>query len=149
MPVSKCCQNDGNDRSQLVVESWNCFGVSLIKQILMYLEMIFGKNKEQTMRQLQLKFDLLLTELAEICLFHQRWSKTSHTQKFGKLWFKYVLVFQKNDLVQFCNNYLGGPSQKTLLSGTRKMENEFSVQRNENSLWQHCLEFQDAPLCTI
>ena len=48
MPVSKCGQNDGLDRSQLVVESWRPFDVSPIKQILMYLEMIFGKYKEQT-----------------------------------------------------------------------------------------------------
>ena len=73
MPVSKCGQNGGNDRSQLVVESWNFFGVSLIKQKLLYLEMIFGKNKQQTMRQPQFKFDPLLAESAEICLFHERW----------------------------------------------------------------------------
>ena len=76
MPVSKCGQNDGHDRLQLGVESCKTFGVSLIKQILMYLEMIFGKNKEQTMRQLQFKFDPLPTESAEICLFHERWIKS-------------------------------------------------------------------------
>ena len=95
----------------------------------MYLEMIFGKNKEQTMRQLQFKFDPLPTESAGICLFHQRWIKTFYTQPFGQLCIKYGLVFYKNDLVQFCNNYLGGPSQKNLLLGTRKMENGFFVQR--------------------
>ena len=42
------------------------FGVSLIKQVLMYLEMIFGKNKQQTMRQLQFKIDPLPAESAEI-----------------------------------------------------------------------------------
>ena len=93
MPVSKCGQNGGNDRSQLVVESWNFFDVSLIKQILMYLEMIFGKNKEHTMRQLQFKFDPLPTESVGICLFHQRWIKTFYTQPFGQLCIKYVLVF--------------------------------------------------------
>ena len=149
MPVSKCGQNNGLDRSQQVVESWKTFYVSLIKQILMYLEMIFGKNKEQTTRQLQFKFDPLPTESAEICLFHQRWIKTFYTQPFGQLCIKYVLVFQKIDLVQFCNNYLGGPSQKNLLLGTRKMENGFSSKENENFLRQHCLPFQDAPLCTI
>ena len=129
MPVSKCGQNGGNDRSQLVVKSWNFFGVSLIKQILMYLEMIFEKNKQQTMRQLQFKFDPLPTESAGICLFHQRWIKTFDTQPFCQLCIKYVLVFYKNDQVQFCNNYLVVPSQKNLLSGTRKMENVFFVQR--------------------
>ena len=149
MPVSKCGQNDGLDRSQLVVESWKTFDVSLIKQILMYLEIIFGKNKEQTMRQPQFKFDPLPTELAEICLFHERWIKTFYTQPFCQLCIKYVLVFQKNDLVQFCNHYFGGPSQKNLLSCTRKMENGFSSNENENFLRQHCLPFQYAPLCTI
>ena len=95
----------------------------------MYLEMIFGKNKEQTMRQLQFKFDPLPTKSGEICLFHERWIKTFYTQPFGQLCIKYVLVFYKIDLVQFCNKYMVGPSQKKLISGTRKMENEFSVQR--------------------
>jgi hypothetical protein len=37
----------------------------------MYQEMIFGKNEEQTIRQLQIKFDPLPTESVEICLFHE------------------------------------------------------------------------------
>ena len=65
------------------------------------------------MRQLQFKFDPLPTESAEICLFHERWIKTFYTQPFGQLCIKYGLVFYKIDLVQFWNNYLGGPSQKT------------------------------------
>ena len=81
------------------------------------------------MRQLQFKFDPLPAESAEICLFHQRWIKKIYTRPFCKLCIKYGLVFYKNDLVQFCNNYFGGPSQKTLLLGTRKMENGFFVQR--------------------
>ena len=81
------------------------------------------------MRQPQFKFDPLPTESSEICLFHERWIKTFYTQPFGQLCIKYVLVFYKNDLVQFCNKYMVGPSQKNLISGTRKMENEFSVQR--------------------
>ena len=59
----------------------------------MYLEMIFGKNKEQTMRQLQFKFDPLPTESAEIYVFHKRWIKIFDTQPFGQLCIKYVLVF--------------------------------------------------------
>ena len=95
----------------------------------MYLEMIFRKNKEQTTRQLQFKFDPLPTESAGICLFHQRWIKTFFTQPFGQLCIIYVLVFYKIDLVQFLNNYLVGPSQKNLIWGTRKMENGFFVQQ--------------------
>ena len=85
--------------------------------------MIFEKNKEQTTRQLQFKFDPLPTESAGICLFHQKWIKSFDTQPFGQLCIKHGLVFYKNDLIQFCNNYLGGPSQKNLLLGTQKMEN--------------------------
>ena len=95
----------------------------------MYLEMIFGKNKEQTTRQLQFKFDPLSTELAEICLFHQRWIKAFDTQPLCQLCIKHGLVFYKNDLVHFYKIYLVVTSQKNLISGTRKIENEFSVQR--------------------
>ena len=91
--------------------------------------MIFGKNKEQTMRQLQFKFDPLPTESTEICLFHESRIKTFYTQPFCQLCIKYVLVYYKIDLVQCCNKYMVGPSQKNLISGTRKMENECSVQR--------------------
>ena len=95
----------------------------------MYQEMIFGKNKEQTTRQLQFKFDPLPPESVEICLFHERWIKIFYTQTCCQLCIKYGLVFYKIDLVQFCNKYIVGPSQKTLISSTRKMENEFFVQR--------------------
>ena len=78
----------------------------------MYLEMIFGKNKEQTTRQLQFKFGPLPPESAEICLFYDRWIKKFYTRPFCQLCIKYVLVFYKNDSVQFCNNYLVGSSQK-------------------------------------
>ena len=63
----------------------------------MYLEMIFGKNKEQTMRQLQFKFDPLPAESSEICRFHQRWIKTFDTQPFGQLCITYDLVFYNID----------------------------------------------------
>ena len=100
------------------------------------------------MRQLQFKFDPFPTKSARICLFHQIRIKTFDTQTFCQLCIKYVLVFYKIDLVQFCNKYMVGPSQKNLISSTRKMEMNFSSKENENSLRQHCLEFQDAPLCT-
>ena len=100
----------------------------------MYLEMIFGKNKEQTMRQLQYKFYPLSTELAEICLFHERWIETFDTQPFFELCIKHVLVFYKIDLVHFRNNYLVGYSQKNLILGTRKMENNFSSKKMKTFL---------------
>ena len=83
------------------------------------------------MRQLQFKFDPLPTKSVEICLFHERWIKAFDTQPIGQLCTKYGLVFYKIDLVQFCNKYLVGPSQKNLILGTRKIENYFFVQRKE------------------
>ena len=81
------------------------------------------------MRQVQFKFDPLPAKSAEICLFHHRRIKAFDTQLFCQLCIKYGLVFYKIDLVQFCNKYIVGPSQNKLISGTRKMENEFSVER--------------------
>ena len=115
----------------------------------MYLEMIFVKNKEQSMRQLQFKLDPLPAESAGICLFHQRWIKTFYTQPFGQLCIKYILVFYKIDLVQFCNKYMVVPSQKNSFRALGKWKMNFPCKENENSLRQHCLEFQDAPFCTI
>ena len=74
------------------------------------------------MRQLQFKFVPLPTESTEICLFHQGWIKTFSTQPFCQLYIKHGLVFYKIDLVQFCNKYMVGPSQKKLILGTQKME---------------------------
>ena len=121
----------------------------MIKLIFMYLEMIFVKNKQQTMRQLQFKFDPLPPESAEICLFHRRWIKTFYTQPFCQLCIKHGLVFQKIDLVQFCNKYMVGPSQKNSFRTLKKWKINFPSKENENSLRQLCLEYQDAPLCTI
>ena len=115
----------------------------------MYLEMIFGKNKEQTTSQLYFKFDPLPTESVEICLFHERWIKTFYAQPFGQLCIKHGLVFYKIDLVHFCNNYLVVPSQKTSFRALGKWKMNFLCTENENSLRKHCLEFQDSPLCTI
>ena len=122
------------------------FGVPMIKQILMYLEMTFGINKQQTTRQLQFKFDPLPAESPAICLFHERWIKTFYTQPFGQLCIKCGLVLYKNNLVQFCNKYLGGPSQKTLLLRTQKMENGFFIQR-KRKLPQATLFV--IPICTL
>ena len=42
-----------------------------------------------------------------------------------------------------------GPSQKNSFQALRKWKMNFPCKENENFLRQHCLEFQDAPLCTI
>ena len=115
----------------------------------MYLEMIFGKNKEQTMRHLQFKFDPLPTESAAICLFHQRWIKTFYTQPFCQLCIKHGLVFYKIDLFQFYNIYLVVPSHKNSFWALEKWKMHFSSNENENFLSQYCLQFHNAPLCTI
>ena len=81
------------------------------------------------MRQLQFKFDPLPTESAEICLFHERWIKTFYTQPFCQLCIKYGIVFYKIDFCQILQQIYGRSFIKELSSGTRKMENEFSVQR--------------------
>ena len=39
--------------------------------------------------------------------------------------------------------------KKTLFRALKKWKMNFPCKENENSLWQHYLEFQDAPLCTI
>ena len=62
---------------------------------------------------------------------------------------KYVLVFSEIDLVQFCNKYIIGPSQKNSFRALKKWKMDFPSKENENFLWEHCLPFQDAPLCTI
>ena len=100
----------------------------------MYQEMIFGKNKEQTIRQVQFKFDPLPPESVEICLFHKRWIKTLDTQPFGQLCIKYVLVFEKIDLLQFCNKYMVGPSQKNSFWALGKWKMIFRPKKMKNSL---------------
>ena len=52
-------------------------------------------------------------------------------------------------MVQFCNKYIIGPSQKNSIQALRKLKMNFPCKENENSHRQHCLEFQDVPLCTI
>ena len=101
------------------------------------------------MRHLQFKFYPLPTESVEICLFHERWIKNFYTQPFCQLCIKYGLVFYKIDLVQFCNKYMVAPSQKNSFWAFKKWKMNFPCKENQNFLRQHCLEFQDAPLCTI
>ena len=76
-------------------------------------------------------------------------SNAFDTQPFGKLCIKYGIIFWKNDLVQFCNKYLVGPSQKNSFWPLEKRKMIFLCKENENSLWQHCLSFQHARFCKI
>ena len=77
------------------------------------------------MRQLQFKFDPVPAESVKIYLFHQRWIETFDTQPFCQLYIQYGLLFYRIDLIQFCNKYMVGPSQKNLILGIRKMESDF------------------------
>ena len=52
MPISKCRQNDGHDRSYLGVESCKSTGGSIMKWLLLYLKMKCTKNNEKTMKHL-------------------------------------------------------------------------------------------------
>jgi hypothetical protein len=52
MPVSKCGQNGGHDRSLPVVESWIDFGVLYEIDTYVPRNDFWKKNKEQTRRQL-------------------------------------------------------------------------------------------------
>ena len=106
--------------------------------------MIFGKNKEQTMRQLQFKFDPLPSESAEICLFHERWIKTFYTQPFCEWCIKYVLVFYKNYLDQFATIIWEVLHKKPPFGHSKNGKWFFCPKKNENFLRQHCLPFQDA-----
>ena len=101
------------------------------------------------MSQLQFKFDPLPTDSSKICLFHERWIEPFDTQPFGQLCIKHGLVFYKIDLVQSCNKYVVGLSEKNSFLALGKWKIDFPYKENEKSLRQHCLEFQDAPLCTI
>ena len=115
----------------------------------MYLEMIFGKNKEQTMRQLQFKFDPFPTESTAICLFHQRWIKTFDAQQFCQLCMKYGLVFYKMIWSNFATIIWEVLHKKTSFWALEKWKMFFLCKENENFLRKHCLPFQYAPLCTI
>ena len=52
-------------------------------------------------------------------------------------------------MVQYCNKYMVGASQKNSFWALGKWEIDFLSKENENFLSQHCLPFQYAPLCTI
>ena len=99
---------------------------------------------------MQFKFDPLPTESTEICLFHQRWIKTFDTQPFCKLCIKYVLVFYKNDLVQYCNKYTVGPSQKKHFGHSENRKWIFRPKKKKTSLgnivchsnMHHCAQYE-------
>ena len=125
------------------------FGVSLIKQVLMYLQMIFGKNKQQTMRQLQFKFYQLPAESAGICLFHQRWIKLLTPNHFVNCALNMAQYFRKMIWSNFATIICQVLPKKTSFWALAKRKMVFSSKENENFLRQHCLPFQYAPLCTI
>ena len=146
MPVSKCGQNGGNDRSQIVVESWNFFGVSLIKQILMYLEIIFEKNKQQTMRQLQFKFDPLPTESAEIFFFTRGGSKLFTPNHLVNCALNMAQYFRKLIWFHFATNIWQVLHKKNSFRALGKWKMNFPCKENEK-LPQATLFA--IPICTL
>ena len=66
--------------------------------------MIFGENKEQTMRQLQFKFDPLPAESVEICLFHERWIKKFTPDHFDNCALNMSQYFRKLIWYNFATN---------------------------------------------
>ena len=102
------------------------------------------------MRQLQFKFDPLPTESAKICLFSPEvdrifwhptiWSIVHYIwPSILKNWFGPILQ----------QIYGRSFTKKNSFQALRKWKMKFLCKENENSLRQHCLEFQDAPSCTI
>ena len=69
-----------------------------------------------------------------ICLFHEWLIKTFDTQPFGQLYIKYGLKFYKTDLVQICNKYLLGSSQKTHFEHSKNGKWFFRPAKMENPL---------------
>ena len=76
----------------------------------------------------------LPTKSAKNCLFHKRWVKTFDTQPFGQLCIKYVLLFYKNDLVQYYDKYMVGSSQKTHFGHSKNEKWFFRPKKMKTSL---------------
>ena len=111
--------------------------------------MIFGKNKEQTMRKLQFKFDPLPAESAKICLFHQRWINFFTPNHFVNCALNMEEYFIKMIWSNFATIIWKVLHKKTSFGALEKWKMVFSSNENENFLRQHCFPFQYAPLCTI
>ena len=60
--------------------------------------------------------------------------KTFDTQPFCQLCIKYVLVFYKIDLVQFCNKYMVGPSHKNSFQARKKWKMNFHAKKMKTPL---------------
>ena len=101
------------------------------------------------MRQLLFKFDPVPAESDFFVFFTKGGSKFLTPNHLVNCALNMAYYFIKNDLVQFCNNYLVGSSQKKSFGALEKWKMALLCNESENSLRQHCLEFQDAPLCTI
>ena len=148
-PHSKCGQNGGDDRSLLWVESCKTLSGSLTKCHVLYVKMIFWKNHEKTMRHLQFKFHPDPTKSADTCHFVEKWMESFEMQPIIEMSIKCGLLFIKNGVPHFGNTLLVPASQITPFSALGKWKIDFLCKENENSLWRHCLPFQDTHMCTI
>ena len=127
-PVSGQSQDGGHDRPQLGVVYSETLGVSLLKQVVVYLKMIFSKNHEQITRHLQFKFVPFPTESAETCDFQKRWmeifSQITNCLFVHITWSSILKKLSTQVLQHIC----GRSFTKKTISDTRKMENGFFIQ---------------------
>ena len=101
------------------------------------------------MRQLQFKFDPLPTKSAEIVFFTRGGSNllTPNCLVNCALNMSYYLIKMIWSNIATIIWYVLHKKNSFRALGKWKMN--FPCKENENSLRQHCLEFQDASLCTI
>ena len=127
-PVSGKSQDGGHDRSQLGVVYSETLAVSLLKQVVVYLKMIFAKNHQETTRHLQFKFDTFPTESTKTCVFQKRWMETFSQET---IWLFVHITWSsvfKKCISQFLQHICGWCFAKKPIFHTRKMENGFFVQ---------------------
>ena len=127
-PVSGKSQDGGHDRSQLGVVYSETLGVSLLKQVVVYLKMIFPKNHEQITRHLQFKFVPFPAKSAETCDFLKRWMEI-FSQKTNCLFvhIRWSRILKKIS-PQVFQHVCGRSFTKKTISDTPKMENAFFIQ---------------------
>ena len=105
----------------------NCIG-SLIKQHIVNLKMIFVKKHEHRIMYMQFISDPLPTDLAGICLFHQRWTERFQISLLVHCPYKVVQYFFRYG-GSILNQPFGGCFIKLSVFCARKMENGFSMRR--------------------
>ena len=130
-PVSGQSQDGGHDSSQLGVVYSETLVVSLLKQVVVYLKMIFSKNHEQITRHLQFIFVTFPAESAETYDFQKRWMEI-FSQKTNCLFvhIRWSIILEKIS-PQVFQHVCGRSFTKKTISDTPKMKNGFFIQRKK------------------